>query len=82
MTQRGRRIMHKKFEQDHVLTKIEFECTSGKFLSAAIPAVIRVYQTGYPNDARFLAVTGVGTFSTEITLNITDRSTRTVIVDA
>ena len=83
MTQRGRRIMYKKFKQDHILTKIEFEVISGKFLSAETPAVLRVYQFGYTADARFLALSGLGTFSTEITLNVTNRDTnRMVIVDA
>jgi len=85
MTERGRKILHKIFEQDHVLTKIEFEVTSGVFLAATVnkQAVIRVFQSGFPEDARYLTLTGLGVFSTEITLNITYRANnRTVIVDA
>lgn len=83
MTELGRRIMTKQFEQDHELTKISFNVRAGQYLSAAIPAVIRVYQTGFASDARFLAITGVGDFSSEISLNITARQTpRIVVVDS
>ena len=83
MTEHGRRIMHKIFEQDQVLTKIEFEVTGGNFLSSGTPGVIRIFQSGFPEDGRYLTLTGLGVFSTEITLNITYRAqNRTVIVDA
>lgn len=83
MTENGRGIMTKKFDQDHILTKIEFDVRGGKFLSAALPAVIRVYQFGFKSDARFLTLTGTGNFSTKISLEITNReTTRQVIVDA
>ena len=83
MTEIGRRIMTQYFEQDHVLTKIYFNVRGGLTLSAAIPAIIRVYQYGFESDARFLSLTGTGEFYTEITLNITGReSSRKVIVDA
>ena len=93
MTKVGRLIMQKQLDRNYKLTEIRFELESGAFLSASIPAVIRVYQTDFESDARYLVLnqaiqsdmldTGLNYFTATIDLDITDRQpTREVNVDA
>jgi len=57
MTEEGRIIMKQQLDRDYTLLRIEFELHSGQFISTAIPAMIRVYQTDFASDAKFLLIT-------------------------
>lgn len=83
-TKESRKIYESNLDVDYLVTRIVVDCTSVNGVTPQSPFVIRVYQSGVETDFAGVDVSGEGTFSEIITVDITQAqgANRTLVIDA